>query len=249
MLSIIMQAERDLRAIIDFLNGEGSGEAARANAARANLALLIQAWQEARSAPMARPYSVRGRSGIAPLPTLLTMSFPPGCPSLREIENRCVVHLAPAGPGAYHLIAYQGENGKPWTAWDFACQQFVRLITNPACDRLGGPCPRCGKHFVRKTAKPSIYCSARCASQATAIKATIKARQEQHANKLAAAREGIEAWERLARRGRVKQPWKEWVSKYKPGAEITPKFLSRALNKGELQGPPERKEKISGRPE
>jgi hypothetical protein len=134
-------------------------------------------------------------------------------------------------------------------AWDLACQEFVRLITNQECDRLGGPCPRCGKYFVRKTAKPSIYCSPRCASQATAIKATIKARQEQHANKLAAAREGIEAWERLARRGRVKQPWKEWVSKYKPGAEITPKFLSRAVNRGELQGPSERKEKTSGRPE
>jgi hypothetical protein len=132
------------------------------------------------------------------------------------------------------------ESGRPMTAEESASTArsvFIVIALSPFWDRLGGPCPRCKAYFIRKTAKQSIYCSHRCASQDTAVKATIRARQQQHEEKLARAERAKAEWERLSKKGRTKKAWKEWVAKAE--RDITTRFLTRAVNKGELLPPPE----------
>lgn len=112
---------------------------------------------------------------------------------------------------------------------------FFKITLNPFWDRLAGPCPRCKKYFVRRTAKRSIYCSRKCASQSTAAAATTKARQKQRAEKLQRAANAIAEWNRLKDKGRTNAGWKAWVSACDP--EITSKFLTRAVNSDELIDP------------
>jgi hypothetical protein len=113
----------------------------------------------------------------------------------------------------------------------------MMITLSPDWSKFGGPCPRCNKYFIRKTAKQSVYCSHRCASQATALKRTADVRQERHLYKLNVAKEAIIEWEKPWKRGRMKKSWKEWVAAYNPDAEITTRFLTRAVNQGGLQAP------------
>jgi len=114
---------------------------------------------------------------------------------------------------------------------------FMMITLSPDWERFGGPCPRCKKFFIRKTAKPSIYCSHRCASQDSAIQRTNKVREGRREEKLAVATEAISKWQKLRDKGRTREGWKEWVAGYNPGAEITIRFLTRAVNQGALQPP------------
>lgn len=112
-----------------------------------------------------------------------------------------------------------------------ALKYFVSLITNPLWARLGGPCARCGKYYVRRTAHdPKVYCSRSCGTKNSAIAATKKARAKEHAEKLQRAQKSIEQWRSTG----TKLDWKEWVSRR---GDITSKFLTRAVNRGELTTP------------
>jgi hypothetical protein len=121
--------------------------------------------------------------------------------------------------------------------------EFLSLTLNPDCDKLGGPCPRCEKYFIRKTARLSVYCSPRCASQDSAIKRTNEVREERHKDKLALAEKARDRWKELLRKGRTKKDWKEWIAASNP--EITVRFLTRAVNKGELVAPPQERKKAN----
>jgi hypothetical protein len=114
---------------------------------------------------------------------------------------------------------------------------FIQITLNPECWRLGG-CPRCGKVFVRQSVRASIYCSHRCASAASAVLTYKKQRVERDCRKLEAAQVAIERWEHLSQKNRAtKQGWKEFVAGYDPAAELTTKYLSRAVNSGRLKPP------------
>jgi hypothetical protein len=105
------------------------------------------------------------------------------------------------------------------------------LSTHPECDKLAGPCPRCGRYFLRKTVKQKVYCSRNCGSLASARASTLKRRNDEHAQKLLRASEAAAMWNpQNTRRG-----WKEFVSSKHP--DMTPKFLTRAVNRGELHDP------------
>jgi hypothetical protein len=112
---------------------------------------------------------------------------------------------------------------------------FVELLLNPQWEKLGGPCDRCRKYYIKKTARQKAYCSRSCGTAATARQTTLKRRAERHTDKLRRAAEAAQRWGTSA----SKLNWKEWVSKQQP--DITPKWLTRAVNKGELQ--PTRKKK------
>jgi hypothetical protein len=114
---------------------------------------------------------------------------------------------------------------------------FMMITLSPEWQKFGGPCPRCAKYFMRQTAKPSKYCSHRCASQETASKRTTEVRKERHEGKLLAAKEAIARWEKHSTTGRRSKGWKEFVAQYDPTVEITTRFLTRAVNNGELQPP------------
>jgi hypothetical protein len=77
--------------------------------------------------------------------------------------------------------------------------------------------------------------------QATAIERTVRVRQENYQDKLGRARQAIAEWEKQWKKGRTKDPWKKWVADRVPN--ITPKFLTRAVNAGELASPANLKEK------
>jgi hypothetical protein len=231
---------RALRRVVDALN---AGPSDWPEEAHRDLVALVEAWQRAVSAPPNR-YELEQQDAsddklLAPLPKLLKLELPVGSPNLRDISKDLRVNLAPTGAGAVYKIDYAPR--RPWTPWDRAWECFVWLITDPELDRFAGPCRRCKQYFVRKTAKKSVYCSQRCASQDTAIEATIRRRQQAHENKLAAARKGMAEWEKLWRAGRTQKTWKEFTVAYNPAGVITTKFLTRAINNGELEPPQIRK--------
>lgn len=111
-----------------------------------------------------------------------------------------------------------------------ALRWFVEFLMNPECHKLAGPCDRCDKYYIRKSARNKRYCSRSCGSKTTAAAATKRARQQEHEQKLARARERIQDYAK----SRTKLSWKQWVALK---GDITPKFLTRAVNKGELQEP------------
>jgi hypothetical protein len=121
-----------------------------------------------------------------------------------------------------------------------AARFFLTLIWNSENEKLRGPCAGCGRYYIRRTAGNTTYCSRPCGTRATAIAATIKKRAGEHENKLRRARTAIEQWAKQQRkaeqqRNRRTKDWKEWVSTLEP--DITPNFLTRAVNKGELKAP------------
>lgn len=119
----------------------------------------------------------------------------------------------------------------------FAALLFYVGTLNPEWDKLAGPCKwkRCGKYFLLKRKRRTAYCSRRCCQRNAASRCTKKRLQREHADKLRVAAELAQKWAT----GRTKDGWKQWVSNQPAGvrAEITPKFLTRAVNKGELKTP------------
>ena len=198
---------RDLAKIRDVLNSKSPDGA--------ELRLLITIWQ---------------RSG----PNLQKMLWADHV-LWRELQATLNPLYLPTRTGRAHLALFPA--GDSHDAKHVARVMFVGFTLNPETDKLGGPCPRCEKYFIRKTAKQSVYCSHRCASQATAIKRTLEIRQERHAHKLDVAKEAIAKWNKLSRQHRTRQGWKEYVAGYDPDAEITTRFLTRAVNQNALQAP------------
>lgn len=125
-----------------------------------------------------------------------------------------------------------GQNHRPERdPYKEALRLFIALLFNPQCDKLAGPCPRCGNYYIRRSARNKVYCSRSCGTRATALAATRKRREEEHADNLLRAAVAAREWTRA----RTKKEWKPWVSCRVPG--ITAKFLTRAVNKGELEPP------------
>lgn len=114
-----------------------------------------------------------------------------------------------------------------------ALRWFVEFLINPDCRKLAGACDRCGKYYIRKSARNKSYCSRVCGSKATATAATKRARKAEHEKKLERARKAIREYAKA----RTKMDWKRWVALKERQVGITPKFLTRALNKGELEVP------------
>jgi hypothetical protein len=160
--------------------------------------------------------------------------------TLARILQRMTVPLVPTQEGGLslaspslqlpqrHQLPTEPEQWK-----DFALAHFVNLLLNPHRDMLGGPClrPRCGRYFVKKSMRRRFYCAPRCRMAVGARKFTRKREHAERQDKLrrvdTAGREWVTARTRL--------DWKRWVCRREP--DLTPKFLTRALNKGELQEP------------
>jgi hypothetical protein len=127
-----------------------------------------------------------------------------------------------------------GQNNRPEPdPYEEALRLFLLLLFNPECDRLAGPCARCSNYYIprRRSTRNKVYCSRSCGTRATALAATRKRRDEDHADKLWRAAEGAREWTT----DRTKKEWKPWVSGRHP--DITVKFLTRAVNNGELKPP------------
>jgi hypothetical protein len=149
----------------------------------------------------------------------------------RRVENVFRVSLLATKSGRAHLALVPGVRIVPPAAEEIAVLMFVELVLNPWWDRLGGPCEQCGTYYVKKTVRQNAYCSRDCGTRATAMKATLRRREEEHREKLRRAAAAAQTWAS----SRTPIDWKQWVSLKEP--DITPKWLTRAVNKGELQPP------------
>ena len=125
-----------------------------------------------------------------------------------------------------------GQNNRPEPdPYNEALRLFIELLLNPECGKLAGPCPRCGNYYIRRSARNKVYCSRSCGTRATALAATRMRRDKEHADKLLRATEAAREWT-IAR---TRKEWKPWVSGRHP--DISVKFLTRAVNQGELESP------------
>ena len=116
-----------------------------------------------------------------------------------------------------------------------AALRFHVGTLNPEWDKLAGPCARCGRYYLKKRASQKVYCSRRCGNAATATKRTRQRLDKEHADKLRRAAAAGQKWVKERQQSRTRKDWKQRVSEIEPG--ITPKFLTRAVNKGELKAP------------
>ena len=117
------------------------------------------------------------------------------------------------------------------TPYEEAIRFFLLLITNPYANKLAGPCARCGNYYLKKRVSQKVYCSRRCGNARTATVRTREQRIQNHADKLRRSRAAIRKWMRT----RTGLDWKQYVCKQE--SDITPKFLTRAVNRGELKPP------------
>ena len=157
------------------------------------------------------------------------LKLPTGCPTETEIGKKCRVFLPEIGNRHGPMIMYIGS--VPQTEWDEALFYFVPLVMRSDPHHLGGPCPRCGRFFL-KTRRTRLYCSHNCASVHTAGLATKRNREAEHQRKLQLAVQETEEWEKSGRR----RPWQAFVIAKAP--ELSIRWLTRAVNKGELTPPP-----------
>ncbi len=114
-----------------------------------------------------------------------------------------------------------------------AVHVFWTLTLNTHCEKLAGPCARCGDYFIPKRATQKVYCSRRCGNASTAVARTRARLQADHASKMERAEAAIRAWNALKTRGEY--DWREWLGTREP--DITGKFITRHVNAGKLPEP------------
>lgn len=154
-----------------------------------------------------------------------------------NVETACWGRWVPSKTGRANLVLQPSPEvladfaAIPVRPERFAAMLFHVWTLNPAWDNLAGPCARCGCYYLKKRKSQKVYCSRRCGNTATATIRTREQRQADHSDKLCRAKSAMRKWATA----RTNDDWKVFVSKREP--DITPKFLTRATNKGELKAP------------
>lgn len=119
------------------------------------------------------------------------------------------------------------------TNHELAVGMFAALTLNPNCEKLGGPCAhiKCSRYFVRKSKRLTDYCSRLCCQRASALRHTRRRLEEERKDKLDRTRAAIQKWQTT----HTRDDWKTAVCKREP--DITMRFLTRAVTKGDLAEP------------
>lgn len=169
-----------------------------------------------------------------------------GDPELAKLVVKvCVTRWRPLGTGAHlvlqpnwqHILEHkltpkQADRMRPER---YAALLFHVGTLNPEWDKIAGPCARCKRYYLKKRASQKVYCSRRCGNAATAVVRTRERLAREHADKLRRAGDAAQKWAKEWRQSRTRKDWKQRVSEIEP--DITTKFLTRAVNKGELKTP------------
>jgi hypothetical protein len=106
---------------------------------------------------------------------------------------------------------------------------FIRLVQHPNHRRLG-KCLRCERYFFGRLGQKCCPRPRRCGSYRAAIEATKRRWHAERAKKLERVRAALAEWKSLKRR----TTWNRWAARR---ARVTQKWLSRAINRGELKPP------------
>jgi hypothetical protein len=107
---------------------------------------------------------------------------------------------------------------RPWqkqgavTPDELTLELFAQLITNPLCEKFGGPCahPKCCKYFVKRTSDQR-FCGTKCNNAYTAGKATEKRNKRNRRLKNNFAKIARREYKQLLQR--PSGSWQEWVAK------------------------------------
>jgi hypothetical protein len=226
------EPRRQLKSIVAALNGEDVKLKVEGHA---QLVRFVTAWNEAKRNPwkMKLPAEDAKRFSIPNLEKVWRLHL---APIGRTPETERLVHdLERAGKhvrddvgGAYWSISPTGENFR-----DQAALYASMLLTNPLRGNLcDAPCLRtqCGRWFIKRRALQK-QCSGRCTGivQNTDRKAVL--RGEKHGEELRRALKASQRWKPGSG-----VEWKKFVS---DETGLTFKWLTRAVNQGELQQPNE----------
>jgi hypothetical protein len=210
---------RTLEEIREVLNGRDGSELQK------ELRLLVRAWQD--SGPhlmyMAKQAGIEGFMEKVRV-------FPFISSDRGNVDPWFTVN-----PRRLEELFSQGKAGETRAT---AIALFTLLVHNPEWNKLAGPCPRCGAYYIKKRASQKVYCSRKCGNAATAVLRTSERYKSQREDKLHCAQAALQEWTIT----RTKADWKQFVSRRCREKEITPKFLTRAVNKGELKEPVHKKE-------
>lgn len=196
------------------------------------LVQLIRAWQQSteiwRSSD--RAWKV---SGIvkASFPQPENIKIPEGCPTIQEMQENCQVLLGanPRGGQWHSMVVYSPK--RRWTVWDHACFMFIPLVLNPECHRFRGPCPNCGRFFIRRTEREKRYCRRECAHKVAAQASTRRRRAREHEKRISEVEKAIEEWGRSRR----SLHWITWVLKKVP--DLSKTWITRAINRKQITAP------------
>jgi hypothetical protein len=112
----------------------------------------------------------------------------------------------------------------------FLAIQYFGALTVLDWHKLGGPCGRCQKYYIKRRASQKVYCSRRCGNATTATLRTAEQRDRERKEKLQRAQKAIQQWKLSAKRTK----WKEFVSKK---TALTSKWLTRAIGRNDLKAP------------
>jgi hypothetical protein len=125
---------------------------------------------------------------------------------------------------------YQTLPAHPRTDDDhsFTVWMFANLVTNPVCEKLAGPCARCGNYYIKKRTSQNVYCSRKCGNAATAVVRTRQRVKDERDAKMTRAKAAIREWKKAD----TSEDWKPWVA---VRAKVDPRFLTRAFNKGQFK--------------
>lgn len=140
---------------------------------------------------------------------------------------RTSVHFSSSARGHVECFLPLGESERLSPRQE-ASRDFLMFVTNPLCESLGGPCPRCESYYLKRTKRQKVYCKRSCSSGRTALSATRRRREREQAEKIRRAQDALEQLD-----GRKRIHWKKWVS-IETGYHV--RWISRAANKGLLHG-------------
>jgi hypothetical protein len=156
-------------------------------------------------------------------------------PDLQKCCSEGKTYLIPARDGIAHLAWLPvGKAQRISPQKQAALTLFTGFLVNPLSWKLAGPCKRCRRFYAKSDPRNKTYCGRKCASGSTASSRTKKRRQDEHLDLLNKARLALE---KLKQKGSHPKNWKKLIAN-EVKAGLTQKWVTRALNVGELQWPP-----------
>jgi hypothetical protein len=214
-------SKRDLQDICNAINEGTKWNQRLDSSAHQRLLHMVKAWIDLRRNwnDQVEEWKRKWKRARRENPTIPTPPTPNRMMRLDEVTKAFRFHIAPSPDGQAHIAWYP--------IGDQALSYFGRLILNPQCGKLSGPCLKCEKYYLKKTSAKSVFCSRKCSGGAVQT----RRRTRLHEKRLSDIRLAIRNYQTRPRR-HAKLNCTEYILQAVPG--ITRKFLTRAVHRGEL---------------